>query len=161
MAFSASRTASALDRVFPNFTRLPTGSRACSHKRASNVGFRGNSGRGLGIAECPLMTPTGHPGAHIPNLLLNRSDMGTDRCRTDRHDGRGRGLAGLITRHRTAGAPCPWCLQFLRDRKATAIRKGKVASIIATLMAIVDTTVALVICKLPRRPNFLRFAGRA
>ena len=25
-------------------------------KRAGNVGFRGNSGRGLGIAECPLMT---------------------------------------------------------------------------------------------------------
>jgi hypothetical protein len=35
-------------------------SRACTHKRAGNVGFRGNSGRGLGIAECPLMTQSGH-----------------------------------------------------------------------------------------------------
>ncbi|MGC2438620.1 MAG: hypothetical protein WA478_18260, partial [Pseudolabrys sp.] len=30
--------------------------RACTHKCAGNVGFRGNSGRGLGVAECPLMT---------------------------------------------------------------------------------------------------------
>jgi hypothetical protein len=29
--------------------------RVCTHKRAGNVG-RGDSGRGLGIAECPLMT---------------------------------------------------------------------------------------------------------
>jgi hypothetical protein len=33
--------------------------RACTKKRAGNVGFRGNSGRGLGIAECPLMTLSG------------------------------------------------------------------------------------------------------
>jgi len=32
-------------------------SRACTHERAGNVGFRGNSGRGLGIA---LMTQLGH-----------------------------------------------------------------------------------------------------
>ena len=35
-------------------------SRVCTHKRAGNVGFRGNSGRGLGIAECPLMTHMRH-----------------------------------------------------------------------------------------------------
>jgi hypothetical protein len=37
---------------------VSTGARAgaCTHKRPGNVGFRGNSGRGLGIAECPLMT---------------------------------------------------------------------------------------------------------
>jgi hypothetical protein len=35
-------------------------SRGCTHKRAGNVGFRGNSGRGLGIAECPLMTQSRH-----------------------------------------------------------------------------------------------------
>jgi hypothetical protein len=36
--------------------------RAGTHKRAGNVGFRGNSGRGLGIAECPLMTDTVEKG---------------------------------------------------------------------------------------------------
>jgi hypothetical protein len=47
-----------------NYAQLDYPIRVCTHKRAGNVGFRGNSGRGLGIAECPLMTQTGHHHAH-------------------------------------------------------------------------------------------------
>ena len=50
------------DLCVPNYIRdcVATGSliRASTHKRAGNVGIRGNSGRGLGMAETTRMTDT-------------------------------------------------------------------------------------------------------